>query len=89
MLMNAKPTRSDGAAKTGLAAVGIGVLAVLCCAGAPLIVGVVGGVALGSVLGLAAGVIAIVAATVLVVVRTRRRRACAARRPAAAPGRPA
>jgi len=81
MLMNDKRSPSDGAAKTGLAAVGLGVFAVACCAGAPLIAGVLGGIALGGVLGIAAGVVAVIGLTALVIIRTRRRRACAAPTP--------
>lgn len=87
--MNDKPTPADGAPKTGLAALGVGAFAVACCAGAPLLVGVLGGVALGSVLGIAAGVVAVIGLTALVVVRTRRRRACAAPTSAVKSGRPA
>jgi hypothetical protein len=78
MLMSNTPTPSDGSSRTGLAALGVGVLAVVCCAAAPLLVGVLGGIALGSLLGVAAGVVAVIGLTALVVVRTRRRRACAA-----------
>lgn len=49
----------------------------VCCAAAPLLVGVLGGIALGSLLGVAAGIIAVIGVTALVVVRTRRRRDCA------------
>jgi len=86
MPMNDEPSPFDGAARTGLAAVGLGVFAVACCAGAPLIAGVLGGIALGSVLGIAAGIVAIIGLTALGVIRTRRRRACAARAPAVEPG---
>jgi len=64
----------------GLAAVGFGALAVVCCAGGPLIVGVLGAVALGTVLGVGAGVLAVVLVTVLVVVRARGRRGALAPR---------
>ena len=57
-------------AKTGVAAVGVAAFAVLCCAGAPLLVAVASSVALGTVLGVATGVVALVALTALVVVRT-------------------
>ena len=86
MLMSNTPTSSDGSPRTGLAALGVGVLAVVCCAAAPLLVGVVGGVALGSLLGVAAGIIAVVGLTAMVVVRKRRRRACAASTPTVRPG---
>jgi len=87
--MNDKLTPSDSTTKTGLAELGFGGFAVACCAGAPLIAGVLGGVALGSVLGIAAGIIAVIGLTALVVVRTRRRRACTAPAATVKPGRPA
>ena len=64
----------------GLAALGIGALAVVCCAGLPLVAGVLGGVALGSVLGVGAGALAVVVVIVLVVARAHRQRACATAR---------
>lgn len=75
--MNDKPKGSQGAPRTGLAALGIAAFAVLCCAGLPLVAGVLGGVALGSVLGVGAGVLVVIVVIVLVVVRARRQRACA------------
>ncbi|MDQ3647115.1 MAG: hypothetical protein M3433_00750 [Actinomycetota bacterium] len=68
----------DSSPRGGLAAVGLGALAVVCCAGGPLIVGVLGGVALGTVLGVGAGVLAVILVTVLVIVGVRGRRADAA-----------
>lgn len=53
--MRNKLKEPDAAPSGGLAAVGFGALAVVCCAGGPLIVGVLGGVALGSVLGVGVG----------------------------------
>nr|MBA3748726.1 hypothetical protein [Solirubrobacterales bacterium] len=47
--MNDKPEGSQNSPKMGLAALGIGAFAVVCCAGLPLVAGVLGGVALGSV----------------------------------------
>lgn len=75
--MNDKPKGSQGTPRTGLAAMGIGAFAVVCCAGLPLVAGVLGGVVLGSVLGVGAGVLAVVVVIALVVVRARRQRACA------------
>lgn len=75
--MNDTPKGMQGAPRTGLAALGIGACAVVCCAGLPLVAGVLGGVALGSVLGVGAGALAVVVAIVLVVVRARRQGACA------------
>lgn len=84
MADNRQPkTRGSNGAKTGLAAVGIAVLAVVCCAVLPLLAVVASSVALGTVVGVGASVVAFVGLTVLVVLRTRRRRACAP--PASAP----
>jgi biotin transporter BioY len=44
--------------RNGLAAVAVAVFAVLCCAGLPLLAALVGGVALGTLLGVGAGVLA-------------------------------
>ncbi len=68
---------NDGEAspKGGLAAVGFGALAVVCCAGGPLIVGVIGGIALGTVFGVGAGVLALSLVAAVVIVRVRGRRA--------------
>ncbi len=74
MLMEPKRTPIGG----GLVALGVAALAVLCCAGLPLLVGVLGGLALGTVLGAGAGVVALVVLTTAVLV-TRRRRAAACR----------
>jgi hypothetical protein len=80
MLMNDKPEGSQNSPKMGLAALGIGAFAVVCCAGLPLVAGVLGGVALGSVLGVGAGALAAIVVIVLVVARARRQRACATAR---------
>jgi len=71
--MNDKPEGPQSAPRTGLAALGIGAFAVVCCAGLPLIAGVLGGVALGSVLGAGVGVVAVVLVSALVVARRARR----------------
>lgn len=78
--MNDKPEGSQNSPKMGLAALGIGAFAVVCCAGLPLVAGVLGGVALGSVLGVGAGALAVIVVIVLVVARARRQRACATAR---------
>jgi len=77
MLMNDKPEGSQRVPRTGLAALGIGAFAVVCCAALPLVAGGLGGVALGSVLGVGAGALAVVVVIVLVAARVRRQRACA------------
>ncbi len=78
--MSDKPEGSQNSPKMGLAALGIGAFAVVCCAGLPLVAGVLGGVALGSVLGVGAGALAVIVVIVLVVARARRPRACATAR---------
>ena len=69
--LNEGETRSKG----GLAAVGLGALAVVCCAGGPLIVALIGGIALGTVFGVGAGVLALSLVAAVVIVRVRGRRA--------------
>ena len=69
--LNEGETRSKG----GLAAVGLGALAVVCCAGGPLIVALIGGIALGTVFGVGAGVLAVSLLAALVIGRVRGRRA--------------
>jgi len=77
MLMNHTPKESPTGPKAGLATAGVGVLAVVCCAGAPLIAGALGGIAVGGVLGVGAGVLTVVVVSALIVGRIRHRRACA------------
>ena len=77
--MNDKPEGSQNSPRMGFAALGIGAFAVVCCAGLPLVAGVLGGVALGSVLGVGAALAAVVV-IVLVAARARRQRACATAR---------
>lgn len=67
-----------GGATGMVAGIGLAAFAVLCCAGLPLVGGLIGGLTLAGVLGIGAGVL-IAAATVcvaVVVVRARRERAC-------------
>lgn len=73
--METKVKEPDAGPRGGLAVVGFGALAVLCCAGGPLILGVLGGVALGSVVGVGVGVLAVILATVLMLVQVRGQRA--------------
>ena len=61
-----------------MAAATIGLVAVVCCAGAPLIAGLVGGIAVGSVLGVGAGVPALIVVAAAVTWDARRRRGYAA-----------
>jgi hypothetical protein len=65
-------------AGTLLAPIGIGVLAVACCAGLPVLAGVLAGLTLATILGLGGALIAVVAALagMVLALRARRRRAC-------------
>lgn len=67
-----------------LGVAGVGLLAVVCCAGLPAVVAFVGGLTLVGLLGGSLVVCLFVAATGALVVRARRRRACSP----AATGRP-
>jgi hypothetical protein len=87
--MSPEPERDRGAgatSKSGLAAVGVVAFAVLCCAGGPLLAAVAGGLAFGAVLGIGAGVAALIGLVAVVVLRARRRRACAVTGARADPG---
>lgn len=81
-------TQTDSEPKLGLGAglLSGGALAmvVVCCGGHLLVLGVLGSVALGSVLGIGAGVLAAMLVVVGIVVVRRRRAACAAPRVARA-----
>jgi hypothetical protein len=71
----------------GLAAIGVGALAIVCCAGLPLLAAFAGSLALGAVVGIAAGAVALIALSSLLIVRARRRSACEAEpRGGASPG---
>ncbi len=73
--MNHTPTKLPTGSKAGFAAAGLGVLAVVCCAGAPLIAGALGGIAVGGLLGAGAGVLTVVVVSALTVGRIRHRHA--------------
>ncbi len=73
--MNEEPKGSATGPKAGLATAGLGVLAVVCCAGGPLIAGAFGSIAIGGILGVGAGVLAVVVVSALIVLRVRHRRA--------------
>lgn len=81
-------TQTESEPKLGLRAwlLSGGALAmvVVCCGGHLLVLGVLGGVALGSVLGIGAGALAAMLLVVGIVVLRRRRAACAAPRVARA-----
>ncbi len=85
--MNHPPRKLNTGPKAGLATVGLGVLAVVCCAGASLIVGALGSIAVGGVLGVGVGALTAVVVSALIVGWIRHRHACAVSRaqaPAAA-----
>ncbi len=63
-------------ARGALAAAGLGVVTVLCCAGLPLAAGLLGALTLGAAFGLGAGILG-VAALLVLTVWARRRRRCA------------
>ena len=68
--------RGDGGAspsQSGLAALGIAAVAIVCCAALPLLAALAGGVALGALLGVGAGVVAAVLLVGTVVARSRKR----------------
>jgi hypothetical protein len=71
--------RRDSTDTTTLAAAGVAVIAVVCCAGLPAIAAVLGGITLAAVLGVAGGILAVtgLVAAVVFTIRVRRRRACA------------
>ena len=73
--MNDTPKTSKTGPKAGLATAGLGVLAVVCCAGAPLIAGALGSIAVGGLLGAGAGVLTVVVVGALIVGRIRHRHA--------------
>jgi hypothetical protein len=60
-----------------VSAIGVSALAVICCAGVPLVGGLLGGLTLVAVLGVSGGLLAALAIAVAAVlaIRTRRRRA--------------
>lgn len=72
--------RAESGARGGLAAVGIAAFAIGCCASAPLLVGLAGGIAATTLVGAGATLLAsLMLMAVLVLVVRRRRRACDAR----------
>jgi len=81
MLTNHTRKESQTGPKAGLATAGLGVFAVVCCAGAPLIAGALGSIAVGGLLGAGAGVLTVVAVSALIVGRIRHHHghACAVR----------
>ena len=66
--------RRTSNSNTGLTALAMAAVAVVCCAGAPVLAGLLGGVALGSVLGAGAGVLAVAVVLAVVAMHWRRGR---------------
>ncbi len=62
--------------KAGAAGVAAVALAIVCCAGAPLIVGLAGSAAIGAWVGVGVGALALLAVLVAAAVAARRRRTC-------------
>ena len=72
-----RSARNPGSTARGaLAAAGLGVVAVVCCAGLPLAAGLIGALTLGAAFGLGAGILG-VGALVVLAVWARRPRRCA------------
>ena len=71
-------SKQSGGAQTSRTAAGATALVALCCGGHALVLGAFGSVALGSVLGLGAGVLAaaVLLAAALVVIRRRWTASC-------------
>ena len=75
--MGPSDRQTRGRPKFG-AELGVLAMAVLCCGGQALVLGALGGLALGSVLGVGAGALAVVLGVVgFIVMRRRRAAACA------------
>lgn len=68
--------RAAGAATSGVAGPALAALAVVCCGAVPLIAAFAGTLALGALLGIGAGVLAIAAVAGGLLIRTRRSRSC-------------
>jgi len=81
------PEANNGpGAWTGLAGVGALALAIGCCAALPLVVAFAGSIAVGALVGVGAGAVALLELVVLTVARARRRAACEPQTGAAARG---
>jgi hypothetical protein len=61
-----------GGPSGGIAAIALAAVAVVCCAAVPLVIALAGTVAVGTVLGVGAGLVAAVLLSVWVAVRFRR-----------------
>lgn len=74
--MRHDPPKLRGAAKNGIAGLVVVAFAVVCCGALPLVAALASTLAIGAVLGVGAGILAIVAVVGAVAIRLRRRRAC-------------
>jgi len=68
-----RPKDGTGSADR-LAGVGLAMLAVVCCAGGPLLIAALGSIGVGAVLGVGAGVLAALALTTGITIAARRRK---------------
>ncbi len=59
----------------GIPAIGVAAFAIVCCAGLPLLAALAGSVAIGTVVGVGAGIVAAVLLAAAVSLRSRRRKA--------------
>lgn len=73
MLMDDKPKHARTFTRSDLGAAGIGAFAVLCCAGGPLMAGLLGTVVLATAVGVGAGVLALITVVLSISARVRRR----------------
>ena len=73
------PSKGSG----GIAAAGLAAFAIVCCAGFPLLVALAGSVAIGTTLGIGAGIVAAALLSGAVILRSRRRKASPSPRPGA------
>lgn len=73
--MNHASKKSQTGPRAGLATAGLGVLVIMCCAGAPLIGGALGSIAVGGLLGAGAGVLTVAVVSALIVGRIAHRHA--------------
>ena len=77
---------NDGPGKDGFAGFIFVALAIGCCAGLPLIAAVAGSVAIGTLLGVGAGLVGLIVLVAIIVLRVRaRQRAVAPRPPSSVP----
>ncbi|MBA3821199.1 MAG: hypothetical protein H0X17_20105 [Deltaproteobacteria bacterium] len=73
MMSGRRPKDGTGSADR-LAGVGLAMLAVVCCAGGPLLIAALGSIGVGAVLGVGAGVLAALALITGIAIAARRRK---------------